>query len=651
MSPSKMKAGVSNSSLWLWLTLAAFFAVPLKAVAQTTTAWDWGFNAYGQLGNGTSTDSNVPVQTLPELTSLTKVAGGAWHGLALGPPAGTSTVVYAWGNNDFGQLGNGSTVSSNVPVSVSSTWPDYGTPTEIAAGGEHSLAITLNGTSSIVWAWGNNDYGQLGLPADNPIPANLYSPLPIIGGSGFFPASSTAIAVAAGAWHSLALTTDGAATSVWAWGNNDYWQLANNGSSTSTPTLVSGLSGLNVTAIAAGDSHNLALVSSNGTSTVFAWGNNDFGQLGYSGSSTSTPLQVDIPGVVIAIAAGAFHSLALTSGGEVYAWGDNSYGQLGDNSTAFISYTPVNSTSTGFVNVKRIAAGALHSLALTYDGTSTTLWAWGENEFGELGNSANANSPFPVEVSVPGGYQVNNSTSTIAGGWLHSLAVLEALPEYCTTVTTTLLSQTPVTLGETITDTATVDSTGTCTTLSTGQVKFYYQANGTSTAGWTLLSTNDVTTSSTSTATGVSDGFTASTAGTYYFKAVFVSNNSDRGGSESTNEEQLVVNKAPTSVTTKLSRSVILSTESCTDTLTISASLTSPPITGSWELQASKNSSFPVGETVTLGSGSAPPSTHTVTINGSALGSGLWYIRAVYAGDDNYLGSQSGNWDEILIVL
>src|SRR5450759_4373963 len=266
------------------------------------SAWAWGYNVYGQLGNGTTTNSSTPV-AVTNGTSVTAIAGGASHSLAL-----TSTgQVLAWGYNGYGQLGNATTTSSTSPVVVS--LPSGTTVTAISAGSDHSLALTSSGQ---VLAWGDNAYGELG----NGSITNSSTPVAVS-----LPSGTTVTAIAAGYNHSLALTSSG---QVLAWGYNGDGELGNGTTtSSSIPVAVSLPSGTTVTAIAGGGQHSLALTS---TGQVLAWGYNGYGELG-NGSifQSNTPVAVSLPSgtTVTAIAGGFFHSLALTSAGQVLAWGSN----------------------------------------------------------------------------------------------------------------------------------------------------------------------------------------------------------------------------------------------------------------------------------------------------------------------------------------
>ena len=228
------------------------------------------------------------------------------------PPA----TVEAWGLNTYGQVGDGTTNSPTTPEQIS--LPGGVTPTAVAAGGYHSLAIGSDGN---LYAWGQNGYGQLGdgTTTDSWTPEKISLP------GGVQPK-----AIAAGLADSLALGTNG---KVYAWGDNSFDELGN-GSTASDSTdprggLPAGRS-LTFSAISAGQYHNLA-IGSNGK--LYAWGYNVDGQLGDGNEVTpSTPVTVNMPSGVTptAIAAGGFHSLAIGSDDNIYAWGYNSTGQLGD---------------------------------------------------------------------------------------------------------------------------------------------------------------------------------------------------------------------------------------------------------------------------------------------------------------------------------
>jgi hypothetical protein len=214
--------------------------------------------------------------------------------------------------------------------------------TQIATSDHHSLALTSDGK---VYGWGWNIQGQLGDGSTT----NISIPV-AVDMTGVL-AGKTATHVATSYYHSLALTSDG---KVYGWGENNYGQLGDGSTTTRhTPTAVDmtgALAGKTVTRVAANSDHSLALTSDG---KVYGWGYNNYGQLG-DGLTTDNPVPtaVDMTGAlagktVTQIAAGYYHSLALTSDGKVYSWGDNSYSQLGDGSTT-TRHTPTAVDMTTF---------------------------------------------------------------------------------------------------------------------------------------------------------------------------------------------------------------------------------------------------------------------------------------------------------------
>jgi alpha-tubulin suppressor-like RCC1 family protein len=278
----------------------------------------------------------------------------------------------------------------------------------LAAGNLHSLALCSDGT---VAAWGNDSFGQLG---DNwgpfggpsrsaPVLVNTTSGLSALYGR-------TVVSVAAGYYHSLALGSDGGVT---AWGGNSSGQVGDHSTTrrfvpvaVNTNAGVSALYGKTVVAIAAGANHSLALCSDG---TVTGWGT---GPIGDSSPSVATaPIAVNTQAgisalygkTVVAIAAGANHSLALCSDGTVAAWGVGSSGQLGNNNASSWDRPVAVNTNAGLSalygkTVVAIAAGANHSLALCADGT---IAAWGDNASGQLGDGTTTERRSPVVVVSP----------------------------------------------------------------------------------------------------------------------------------------------------------------------------------------------------------------------------------------------------------
>lgn len=250
------------------------------------TVRTWGWNQYGQLGNGTFTDSLTPVQA-GTLSNVVAIHSGRVHTVALK----NDGTVWAWGYNAYGGLGDGSTISRNAPVQVNGL---TGVVAAVAGSG-YTLALKTDGT---VWAWGWNRVGQLGDGTTN----NSLAPVQVNGLTGV-------VAVAAGVGHSIALKNDG---TVWTWGLNNYGQLGDGTySDSTTPVQVNGLTG--VVAVANGGNYSLARKNDG---TVWAWGVNDWGQLG---NGTTYPTRVNTPvqvagsnNYVFAANGSGNHSLAVT---------------------------------------------------------------------------------------------------------------------------------------------------------------------------------------------------------------------------------------------------------------------------------------------------------------------------------------------------
>jgi alpha-tubulin suppressor-like RCC1 family protein len=269
-------------------------------------------------------------------------------------------------------------------------------PRLVAAGSSFSLAVRAYGK---VWAWGSNAYGQLG--------AGIYdtertTPVQVVG--------LTAVkAVAAGDNHALALHEDG---TVWSWGRNSHGQLGD-GTTTDrrTPIQVPGLKG--IIAVSAGAFHSLALRNDG---TLWAWGHNGYGQLG-DGTTTNrfTPVKVKTlamwsPEFVVAIDAGAYHSMALSSEHTVWNWGHNGGGQLGDGS---MIDRPNPTPVTSLLGVHAVSAGRNHSVALLQDGS---VYVWGVGQEGQLGNNTwTVFQTSPVKAWL-------SSVVEIEAGGFHNLA-------------------------------------------------------------------------------------------------------------------------------------------------------------------------------------------------------------------------------------
>jgi alpha-tubulin suppressor-like RCC1 family protein len=331
----------------------------------------WGDNSLGQLGNGTTTSSLAPVSVTGLGSGVAAIAAGDAQTCALT----TSGGVKCWGNNLNGQLGNGTTTQSNVPVDVTGLANGV---TAIAAGDNHTCAAL--GTGGVkCWGWGSS--GQLG---HNAITSSS-TPVDVQG----LPAGTTATALTGGYRHTCAVLSDGSAR---CWGRNNEGQLGNSSNTTGrvavTPTgLTNG-----ITAIVAGGAHTCAVQ----TGTVRCFGFNNAGQLG-NNTTTQSNSPVTATGLtnITAVAAGGSHSCALSATGAVSCWGLNQEGALGiGDPTTNNALTPRSVAGLTTPQTSLTASGQ-HTCSMQAD---QSVRCWGLNTSGQLGNGNTTRQFSPVSV-------------------------------------------------------------------------------------------------------------------------------------------------------------------------------------------------------------------------------------------------------------
>jgi alpha-tubulin suppressor-like RCC1 family protein len=396
-------------------------AAPAQA-HEPYSAYAWGSNVFGQLGNGSETGPeecgpsrracSASALKVSGLSGVSVVAGGGTWSLAL-LEGGT---VMAWGHDVNGELGDGTTTSSDVPVEVKG----LSGVVAIAAGQQHGLALLSSGK---VMAWGNNADGQLGDGKEG-VGERSDVPVEVTGLSGV-------VAIAAGADTSLALLESG---KVMAWGFN----LGNGsepegGEKSDVPVEVKGLSGVAAVSAARGSADSLALLKSG---KVMAWGYNEFGQVGNGGTTTAkAPVEVSGLKEVVAIAAGKKQSLALLANGSVVAWGFNAEGQLGDGTstgpeTCGMTMTACSKTPVAVSGLSAISAIAAFGSSLALHGGAAV--DWGPNGEHQLGLSSPLPGPEPCGPEAcstkPLQVQGLSSVKGIAAGELHNLAVGPSVP-------------------------------------------------------------------------------------------------------------------------------------------------------------------------------------------------------------------------------
>ena len=361
-----------------------------SAIKTDGTLWAWGANWDGQLGDGTTDSSSIAIQEDTNATDWRSISTGGYYTTAIK----TDGTLWAWGANWVGQLGDGTTDSSSIAIQEDTNATDWHS---VSAGYYHTAAIKTDGT---LWAWGNNERGQLGDgTTDNRLVPTQES--------------STATnwsAVSAGNSHTVAVKTDGV---LWAWGDNWAGQL---GDGTTTRRLIPTQEGTNATdwhSVSAGDGGHTIAIKTNGT--LWAWGWNWSGQLG-DGTTTErhVPTQESTTAANwSAVSAGYNHTTVVKTDGTLWAWGNNERGQLGDGTTDNI-WVPTQESTTA-TNWSAVSAGSGHTVAVKTDGT---LWAWGYNRSGQLGDGTTDSRQVPTQESTDA-----TNWSSVSAGYNHTAAV------------------------------------------------------------------------------------------------------------------------------------------------------------------------------------------------------------------------------------
>jgi alpha-tubulin suppressor-like RCC1 family protein len=232
------------------------------AIKTDGTLWTWGYNAFGQLGINATTTRTTPVQVFGSATNWKQVSGGGSHTVAIK----TDGTLWTWGYNYNGQLGINATTQRNTPVTTFLGGSDW---KQVAAGGNHTLAIKTDGT---LWTWGYNVVGQLGI---NTSGTDILTPVTtFVGGSNWKQ-------VAGGSNHTLAIKTDG---TLWTWGDNSSGELGINNTSNRSIPVTTFVGGSNWKQVDGGNNHTVAIKTDG---TLWIWGDNSYGQLGINLSAAS----------------------------------------------------------------------------------------------------------------------------------------------------------------------------------------------------------------------------------------------------------------------------------------------------------------------------------------------------------------------------
>jgi len=307
-----------------------------------------------------------------------------WGGAAQAAEA--EGTPYTFGSNTFGQLGDGSlsTASRATPGPVTG----LDDAIDVAGGREHLLALRADGT---VMAWGSDDNGQQG---NGPGNTNQYEPELVPGLTGI-------VDVDDGHYHSIALKDDGTA---WTWGYGSFGQLGNDSTSAQVHSPVQFGSLSNIERVYGGRDMTLVLLDDG---TVWCAGSNAFGECGTGATTSKVTVPIEVEGIsdVVDLAGGRNHTLAIKDDGTVWAWGDNNSGQLGDGTDDNFREEPEQ--VAGLSNIVDVAAGADHSVAVTASGD---VYTWGSGYRGQLGHGGTGDRLTPSEV--PG---IDNAVISEAG--------------------------------------------------------------------------------------------------------------------------------------------------------------------------------------------------------------------------------------------
>jgi alpha-tubulin suppressor-like RCC1 family protein len=370
---------------------------PASGLVVTPELWTWGVQGEGRLGNNqTSGLANTPVTT---------TAGGTnWKQVAAGPGSATAAIktdgtLWVWGDAGSGRLGtNDTTPQRNTPVTTFAGGNDW-KQVSCSIGGIHATAIKTDGS---LWTWGRNNEGQLGDFSNTQRNAPVTT---FIGGT-------TWKQVSAGDLHTAAIKTDG---TLWTWGSAGQGQLGTNDTTPNRNTPVTTFAGGTTwKQVFCGREHTTAIKTDG---SLWTWGLNGDGQLGdFSNTQRNAPVTTFIGGTTWKqVSAGDFHTAAIKTDGSLWTWGRNSdYAQLGINIGGGSRNTPVT-TFAGGTNWKSVICGGSHTAAIKTDGS---LWTWGLNLYGELGNFSTTTRSTPVTTFAGG-----NNWKQVSGGKNHTAAI------------------------------------------------------------------------------------------------------------------------------------------------------------------------------------------------------------------------------------
>jgi len=344
-------------------------------IVYPTNILTWGRNGSGSLGDNSTANRSSPGTTAGGGTTWCQVSGGSYHTAAVK----TDGTLWTWGYNGEGILGNNSSVIRSSPGTVAgegTTWR------QVSAGRLHTAAVKTDGT---LWTWGANSSGELGTNTT----ISRSSPGTTASGG------TTWCQVSSGGSHTAAVKTDG---TLWTWGSNLNGVLGTGNSgatSRSSPGTTAG-GGITWCQVSSGNQHTAAIKTDG---TLWTWGEAGSGRLGHdSTTDRSSPGTTAGGGTTwCQVSAGLYHTAAIKTDGTLWTWGNNGSGRLGNNSV--VSRLSPVTTAGGGINWCQASADGANTAAVKTDGT---LWTWGFNFYGTVGDNTTANRSSPVTPSGGG---------------------------------------------------------------------------------------------------------------------------------------------------------------------------------------------------------------------------------------------------------
>lgn len=388
------------------------------AYKQDDSFWCWGDNGYGQLGEGSVVDgtnqySLVPVPVNPD-TDWASISLGYYHSCAIKE----NGSLWCWGDNTDGTVGDGSQLDKSIPVQVGSDldWK------QVSANSEHTCAVKTTGS---LWCWGNNGGDDiLGL---GPIASFTVLPSPQQLGT-----DTDWEKVSTGTTHSCALKTNG---SIYCWGNGASGRLAQDSTDTADKDIpVPIISSQAWLSVSAGYMHTCAVATDN---SLWCWGSNSNGATGQGTSSSSLylPAPVGLDMDWLNVNSGMYYTCGIKTAVDVslvpthqlLCWGDNDDGQTGDGTASTILKLDPGVVAGDPTDWRAVSAYRFHTCGVKYD---NTLWCWGNNEDGSVGNNIDDGNSAGIPTPTP--QQIGDAEwEAVEVGGFHTCAIKQNGTLWC----------------------------------------------------------------------------------------------------------------------------------------------------------------------------------------------------------------------------